>query len=294
MESSPQLTAQTEPQQGALILGATPIGNLGDASPRLREALATADILAVEDSRTLRKLASGLGVTTRGRVLVNHDHNETERATQIVQAVADGQTVLLMSDAGMPAVSDPGYVAAAAVAQAGLTVTALPGPSAMVTALAVSGLPSGRFTFEGFLARKGSDRSRRLASLVTEERTMVFYESPHRLAATLKDFAQNFGEQRRAAVCRELTKLHEETARGTLAELIEWSESKQMRGEIVIVLEGAGAPEAEQAEDLTALVLELTEGGIRLKAACAQVAEAHGVSKRDLYQAVLDLKNQES
>lgn len=294
MESSPQPTAQTETTSGALILGATPIGNLGDASPRLREALATADILAVEDSRTLRKLASGLGVTTRGRVLVNHDHNETERATQIVQAVADGQTVLLMSDAGMPAVSDPGYVAAAAVAQAGLTVTALPGPSAMVTALAVSGLPSGRFTFEGFLARKGSDRSRRLASLAAEERTMVFYESPHRLAATLKDFAQNFGEQRRAAVCRELTKLHEETARGTLAELIEWSESKQMRGEIVIVLEGAGAPEAEQAEDLTDLVLELTEGGIRLKAACAQVAEAHGVSKRDLYQAVLDLKNQES
>lgn len=294
MESSPQPTAHSETTSGALILGATPIGNLGDASPRLREALATADILAVEDSRTLRKLASGLGVTTRGRVLVNHDHNETERATQIVQAVADGQTVLLMSDAGMPAVSDPGYVAAAAVAQAGLTVTALPGPSAMVTALAVSGLPSGRFTFEGFLARKGSDRSRRLASLAAEERTMVFYESPHRLAATLKDFAQNFGEQRRAAVCRELTKLHEETARGTLAELIKWSESKQMRGEIVIVLEGAGAPEAEQAEDLTDLVLELTEGGIRLKAACAQVAEAHGVSKRDLYQAVLDLKNQES
>ncbi|MFW0110849.1 16S rRNA (cytidine(1402)-2'-O)-methyltransferase [Rothia sp. P5766] len=294
MESSPQPTAQTETSSGALILGATPIGNLGDASHRLRQALATADILAVEDSRTLRKLASGLGVTTRGRVLVNHDHNETERARQIVQAVADGQTVLLMSDAGMPAVSDPGYVAAAAVAQAGLTVTALPGPSAMVTALALSGLPSGRFTFEGFLARKGSDRSRRLTSLVAEERTMVFYESPHRLAATLKDFAKNFGEQRRAAVCRELTKLHEEIARGTLAELIEWSESKQMRGEIVIVLEGAGAPEAAQAEDLTDLVLEMTEGGIRLKAACAQVAEAHGVSKRDLYQAVLDLKNQES
>lgn len=294
MESSPQSTAQSTAHGGALILGATPIGNLGDASPRLREALATADILAVEDSRTLRKLASGLGVTTRGRVLVNHDHNETERATQIVQAVADGQMVLLMSDAGMPAVSDPGYVAAAAVAQAGLTVTALPGPSAVVTALAVSGLPSGRFTFEGFLARKGSDRSRRLASLATEERTMVFYESPHRLAATLRDFTQNFGGQRRAAVCRELTKLHEETVRGTLTELVEWSESQQVRGEIVIVLEGADAPEAERAEDLTDLVLELTEGGVRLKAACAQVAEAHGVSKRDLYQAILDLKNQES
>lgn len=294
MESSPQPTLETEIAGGALILAATPIGNLGDASDRLRQALATADILAVEDSRTLRKLASGLGITTRGRVLVNHDHNENERASQIVQAVAQGQTVLLMSDAGMPAVSDPGYVAAAAVAQAGLRVTALPGPSAVVTALAVSGLPSGRFTFEGFLARKGSDRSRRLASLIAEERTMVFYESPHRLTATLWDFAQSFGAQRRAVVCRELTKLHEEIIRGTLTEIINWSESKQIRGEIVIVLEGARAPEAERAEDLTGLVLELTAEGTRLKVACAQVAEAHGVSKRDLYQAVLDLKNQES
>ncbi|ORC15434.1 MULTISPECIES: 16S rRNA (cytidine(1402)-2'-O)-methyltransferase [Rothia] len=277
---------------GALILGGTPIGNLSDASPRLREALASADLLAVEDSRTLRKLAAGLGVTTRGRVLVNHDHNETTRAQQIVDAVAAGQTVLLLTDAGMPAVSDPGYLAAAAVAAAGLTVTALPGPSAVVTAIAVSGLPSGRFAFEGFLARKGSDRTRRLAALATEERTMVFYESPHRLAVTLHDFAVTFGETRRAAVCRELTKMHEEIARGTLEELIGWAESKQMRGEIAIVVEGAPAPEAQEAENLTDLVLELVAGGLRLKEACARVAESHGVSKRDLYQAVLETKKE--
>lgn len=283
--STPQTDA--EPGNGALVLGGTPIGNLQDASPRLRQAIATADVIAVEDTRTLRRLASGLDVQTRGRVLVNHDHNEAARASQIVDAVAAGQTVLLMSDAGMPAVSDPGYVAAAAVADAGLTVTVVPGPSAVLTALAVSGLPSGRFTFEGFLARKGSDRTRRLAALADEERTMVFYESPHRLSATLADFAQTFGAQRRGAVCRELTKLHEEVARGALTELVEWSESKQMRGEIAIVVEGAGSPAAQDAENLTDLVLELVDGGVRLKDACAQVAAAQGVSKRDLYEATL-------
>lgn len=285
--SEPLPRPEGAPGAGALVLGGTPIGNLQDASPRLRQAMASADVIAVEDTRTLRRLAAGLGVQTRGRVLVNHDHNENARASQIVEAVEAGQTVLLMSDAGMPAVSDPGFVAAAAVADAGLAVTAVPGPSAVVTAIAVSGLPSGRFTFEGFLARKGSDRTRRLAALATEERTMVFYESPHRLAATLADFARTFGPERRAAVCRELTKLHEEVARGTLAELVEWSESKQMRGEIAIVVQGAPEPEAQDATSLTDLVLELVDGGVRLKAACAQVAEAHGVSKRDLYEAIL-------
>lgn len=276
---------------GALILGGTPIGNLADATDRLKEHLATADVLAVEDTRTLRRLTSALGIKTRGRVIVNHDHNEAARAPHIVEAVAAGQTVLLMSDAGMPAVSDPGYTAAAAVADAGLTVTAAPGPTAVTTAIAVSGLPSGRFTFEGFLARKGSDRTRRLASLAGEERTMVFYESPHRLAATLSDFAQTFGTDRRAAVCRELTKLHEEVARGTLAELTDWANSKQIRGEIAIVVAGADAPEAQDAENLTDLVFELVADGIRLKDACGQVATAHGVSKRDLYQAALAAKD---
>ena len=169
----------TSEEGGVLILGGTPIGNLADASDRLRTELATADLIAVEDTRKLRTLASGLGVRTRGRVIVNHDHNEEERSETIVQAVQDGQRVLLLSDAGMPTISDPGYVAAAAVAEADLPVTVVPGPSAALTALALSGLPTGRFTFEGFLARKGSERTRRLASLAGEERTMIFYESPH-------------------------------------------------------------------------------------------------------------------
>ena len=216
-------TAVTSEEGGVLILGGTPIGNLADASDRLRSALATADLIAVEDTRKLRTLASGLGVRTRGRVIVNHDHNEEERSETIVQAVQDGQRVLLLSDAGMPTISDPGYVAAAAVAEADLPVTVVPGPSAALTALALSGLPTGRFTFEGFLARKGSERTRRLASLAGEERTMIFYESPHRTAATLADFVQTFGADRRGTVSRELTKLHEEVRRGTLAELAEWA-----------------------------------------------------------------------
>lgn len=229
-------TAVTSEEGGVLILGGTPIGNLADASDRLRSALATADLIAVEDTRKLRTLASGLGVRTRGRIIVNHDHNEAERSETIVQAVQDGQRVLLLSDAGMPTISDPGYVAAAAVAEADLPVTVVPGPSAALTALALSGLPTGRFTFEGFLARKGSERSRRLASLAGEERTMIFYESPHRTAATLADFVQIFGADRRGTVSRELTKLHEEVRRGTLAELAEWAESERVRGEIVIIV----------------------------------------------------------
>lgn len=273
---------------GVLVLGGTPIGNLGDATTRLKEYLASADIIAVEDTRTLRKLAAGLGIQVTGRTLVNHDHNETARSTQIVEAVANGQTVLLLSDAGMPTVSDPGYAAAQAVADSGLPVTVAPGPSAVLSALAVSGLPTGRFTFEGFLARKGADRARRLASLVAEERTMVFYESPHRLAATLHDFASTFGDQRRAVVCRELTKLHEEIIRGSLAELVAWADSSdRIRGEIAVVVEGAPEPDTEAAENLTGRVLALVEEGMRLKAAAAQVAAETGVSKRDLYEATL-------
>ena len=296
--SSPETEASQDrphrPLTPGLTLAGTPIGNLADASPRLKAALQEADLLAVEDSRTLRKLAAGLGVQTRGRVLVNHDHNEKERVSQILQAVQEGQKVLLMSDAGMPAVSDPGYLAAAAVAQANLPLTAIPGPSAVTTAIALSGLPSGRFTFEGFLARKGSDRKRRLAALAQEERTMVFYESPHRLASTLEDFAQTFGPDRPAAVCREMTKLHEEVARGSLQELLAWAQSKTIKGEIAIVLQGAEAPQTQDPQDLTDLVLELVEGGLKLKEACAQVAQAQGVSKRDLYQAVLARRQTES
>ena len=284
-------TAVTSEEGGVLILGGTPIGNLADASDRLRSALATADLIAVEDTRKLRTLASGLGVRTRGRIIVNHDHNEAERSETIVQAVQDGQRVLLLSDAGMPTISDPGYVAAAAVAEADLPVTVVPGPAAL-TALALSGLPTGRFTFEGFLARKGSERSRRLASLAGEERTMIFYESPHRTAATLADFVQIFGADRRGTVSRELTKLHEEVRRGTLAELAEWAESERVRGEIVIIVEGAQAPETPEAQDVVQLVLDRVAGGERLKSACAAVAAETGISKRDLYEAALAARSE--
>ena len=282
----------TSEEGGVLILGGTPIGNLADASDRLRSALATADLIAVEDTRKLRTLASGLGVRTRGRVIVNHDHNEEGRSATIVQAVQDGQRVLLLSDAGMPTISDPGYVAAAAVAEADLSVTVVPGPSAALTALALSGLPTGRFTFEGFLARKGSERSRRLASLAGEERTMIFYESPHRTAATLADFVQTFGADRRGTVSRELTKLHEEVRRGTLAELAEWAESERIRGEIVIIVEGAQAPETPEAQDVVQLVLDRVAAGERLKAACAAVAAETGTSKRELYEAALAARSE--
>ena len=282
----------TSEEGGVLILGGTPIGNLADASDRLRSALATADLIAVEDTRKLRTLASGLGVRTRGRVIVNHDHNEEGRSATIVQAVQDGQRVLLLSDAGMPTISDPGYVAAAAVAEADLPVTVVPGPSAALTALALSGLPTGRFTFEGFLARKGSERSRRLASLAGEERTMIFYESPHRTAATLADFVQTFGADRRSTVSRELTKLHEEVRRGTLAELAEWAESERIRGEIVIIVEGAQAPETPEAQDVVQLVLDRVAAGERLKAACAAVAAETGTSKRELYEAALAARSE--
>ena len=282
----------TSEEGGVLILGGTPIGNLADASDRLRTELATADLIAVEDTRKLRTLASGLGVRTRGRVIVNHDHNEEERSETIVQAVQDGQRVLLLSDAGMPTISDPGYVAAAAVAEANLPVTVVPGPSAALTALALSGLPTGRFTFEGFLARKGSERTRRLASLAGEERTMIFYESPHRTAATLADFVQTFGPERRGTVSRELTKLHEEVRRGTLAELAKWAESERVRGEIVIIVEGAQAPETPEAQDVVQLVLDRVAGGERLKSACAAVAAETGTSKRDLYEAALAARSE--
>ena len=283
---------QPAPGRGVLVLGGTPIGNLGDATDRLKHYLATADVIAVEDTRTLRRLASGLGIHTRGRVVTNHDHNEGARSAQLVAAVEQGKTVLLLSDAGMPTVSDPGFAAASALAEAGLPVTAVPGPSAVLTALAVSGLPTGRFAFEGFLARKGSDRTRRLKSLEAEERTMVFYESPHRLAATLEDFAETFGQSRRAVVCRELTKLHEEVVRGTLAELVEWANDRHIRGEIAVVVAGADEAEPESAENLSSAVLDLVAAGMRMKQAAAQVAEAHGISKRDLYQATLAAKEE--
>ncbi|MCD1144885.1 16S rRNA (cytidine(1402)-2'-O)-methyltransferase [Kocuria sp. LUK] len=272
---------------GAVVLAGTPIGNLGDASPRLREALERADVLAVEDTRRLRRLAAGLGVTTRGRVLTHHEHNEAGRVAELLEAVRAGSTVLVLSDAGMPTVSDPGYRLAEAAAAEGLTVTAVPGPSAVLTALAVSGLPTDRFTFEGFLPRKAGERSARLAELAGERRTMVFYEAPHRLAAMLTALREAFGAGRRAVVARELTKLHEEVVRGDLDRLLAWAQEGPVRGEIAVVVAGAPAPGPARAEDLVADVEALVAAGTRLKDAAGQVAERAGVGKRELYETVL-------
>lgn len=267
-----------------IILAATPIGNLGDASPRLVAALEAATVIASEDTRTTQRLLQALGIENRPRLLALHDHNEKERADSVVDLAAEGD-VLVLSDAGMPTVSDPGFALVAAAATAGVTVTAIPGPSAVITALAVSGLPTDRFTFEGFLPRKGGDRRGALAAVASEPRTMVFFESPSRLAETLRDMTGAFGAGRRAAVCRELTKMYEEVRRGTLDELAAWA-AEGVRGEICVVVEGA-APLRLSLADGVSQVRELVASGARLKAAAAEVASQTGLSSRELYQGAL-------
>ncbi|MFT4028777.1 MAG: 16S rRNA (cytidine(1402)-2'-O)-methyltransferase [Protaetiibacter sp.] len=265
-----------------IILAATPIGNLGDASRRLVEALESAEVIAAEDTRTTVQLLRALGIENRPRLVALHEHNENARAAELVELARDGE-LLVLSDAGMPTVSDPGFPLVAAAASAGVTVTAIPGPSAVLTALAVSGLPTDRFCFEGFLPRKG--RPAALRPLAGEQRTLVFFESPHRIGEALADLAAAFGPERRAAVCRELTKLHEEVARGTLAELAERF-ADGTRGELVIVVAGA-APATASLDDALARVHALTASGVRLKDATAEVAEATGLSRRELYGAAL-------
>lgn len=274
---------------GRIVLAATPIGNTGDASARLREALETADVIAAEDTRRLRDLAGRLGVRIGAPVVTHHDHNEGDRAADLVERALGGATVLVVSDAGMPAVSDPGYRVVAAAAAAGVDVTVLPGPSAALTALALSGLPTDRFAFEGFLPRKPGERADRLAGLATEDRTMVFFEAPHRLGATLDAMTAAFGGERRAAVSRELTKTYEETRRGTLAELATWTSQTGPRGEIVITLAGRPATAPTRAV-LVAEVLARVEAGERAKSAVADVAGTAGVPARELYAAVLEAR----
>jgi 16S rRNA (cytidine1402-2'-O)-methyltransferase len=271
-----------------IILAATPIGNLGDASARLVETLGSAAVIAAEDTRVTQRLLAGLGIANRPRLIALHEHNERDRAAEVVE-LAREHDVVVLSDAGMPTVSDPGFPLVEAAAAAGVDVTVIPGPSAVLAALAVSGLPTDRFTFEGFLPRKQGERRSALRALAAEKRTMVFFESPNRLAASLDDFAREFGDDRRAVVCRELTKLHEEVRRGPLAELAEWA-AEGVRGEIVVVVAGATAREADPATALEQ-VLGLVGDGVRLKDAAAEVAEATGLSKRDLYQAALDARN---
>ena len=267
-----------------LWLAATPIGNLGDASPRLREALAGADAIAAEDTRRTAQLLRLLGIEQRPELIALHDHNERDRAASIVDR-ADTEEVLLVSDAGMPTVSDPGFRVVQLAVQRGVAVSAIPGPSAVVTALAVAGLPTDRFAFEGFLPRKAGERARALRALADERRTLVFFEAPSRIADALAALAREFGDERPAAVCRELTKLHEEVRRGSLGELAEWA-AQGVRGEIVLVVGGApersASPEAALDE-----VLARIEGGERMKDAARAVAETTGLSARDLYEAAL-------
>jgi 16S rRNA (cytidine1402-2'-O)-methyltransferase len=270
---------------GTLVLAATPMGQYGDASPRLAAALASADVVAAEDTRRTKALAAALGVTIAGRLISYYDQVEASRTPDLVAEIGSGSSVLVVTDAGMPSVSDPGYKLVAACVDAGLPVTCLPGPSAVTTALAVSGLPMERFCFEGFAPRKSGARKKWFAPLMTEPRTAVFFEAPHRLADCLADAVAVLGPDRRAAVCRELTKTYEEVRRGTLAELADWA-GAGVRGEISVVLAGAEAT-APSVADLVDDVNELIDGGARMKDACAEVAARTGVSRRELYEAVL-------
>lgn len=269
-----------------IILAATPIGNLGDASVRLRRALEEAEVVASEDTRVTQRLLAALGIANRPRLIALHEHNERARAADLVELARDAD-LLVLSDAGMPTVSDPGFLLVQAAVEAGVVVTAIPGPSAVITALAVSGLPTDRFAFEGFLPRKSGERMRRLAELAADRRTLVFFEAPSRLDASLAALAESFGADRPAAVCRELTKLHEEVRRGPLGELAEWA-AGGVRGEICIVVGGAGEPPPADADEAATRVLELATSGTRLKEAATIVAAETGLGRRELYEAALE------
>lgn len=267
--------------EGLLVLAGTPIGDAGDASPRLAQALSSAAVVAAEDTRRLRRLAATLGVQLSGRVVSYYDSVETARLPQLLAALRAGERVVLVTDAGMPSVSDPGYRLVAACVEAGIAVTAVPGPSAVLTALALSGLPMDRFTFEGFLPRRSGERSRALAALAGERRTMVFFEAPHRLAAALTDLVTAFGGERRGVVCRELTKTYEQVRRGSLADLAAWAQAG-VRGEVTLVVAGSDAGSVA-AVDAT--------GADPRKAAIAAVAAAFGIDKHAAYDAVVAAKH---
>jgi 16S rRNA (cytidine1402-2'-O)-methyltransferase len=279
---------------GRLVLGGAPLGQPGDVGPRLRSAMASADVLAVEDTRRLHRLAADLEVSLSGRVVTFHESVERSRLPGLLAALADGQTVLLLTDAGMPSVSDPGYTLVRAAIDAGVLVTSVPGPSAVTTALAVSGLPCDRFCFEGFLPRRGGERRSRLAGLADERRTMVFFESPHRLVDSLQEAAAAFGDDRAAAVCRELTKTHEEIRRGPLASLVEWA-AEGVRGEITLVVAGAVAAPVEMgsAELAAAVAAEEAAGATRKDAIRAVVART-GLPRRTVYDAVVTAKTSQA
>jgi 16S rRNA (cytidine1402-2'-O)-methyltransferase len=273
------------------VLAGTPIGDVADAPPRLVQELAGADVIAAEDTRRLRRLTQALDVQPGGRIVSYFEGNEAARTPELVEALAGGARVLLVTDAGMPSVSDPGYRLVAAAVEKDIRVTAVPGPSAVLTALALSGLPVDRFCFEGFLPRKAGERLGRLREVAEERRTLVYFEAPHRLDVTLTAMAEVFGAQRRAAVCRELTKTYEEVKRGPLGELAEWA-AAGVRGEITVVVEGAPekGPEELDAAELVRRVRVREEAGERRKEAIAAVAVEAGLPKREVFDAVVASK----
>ncbi len=271
---------------GILFLAATPIGNTGDASPRLVELLQTAELIAAEDSRRAVRLLRELGITAPGKIISFYDAVEDAKSDQLISAVENGQTVLVISDAGMPTVSDPGYRLVQQAISAGLNIQVIPGPSAVLAALAVSGLPTDRFAFEGFLNRKAGPRGKQLKELAHEPRTMIFFEAPHRLAETISDFVEYFGADRQAVICRELTKTYEEIVRGTLADLQKWCD-REILGEITLVVAGAASiPESLPTDWVNAVQARVTLG-MTTRDAIAEVATELNVPKRKVYDAVI-------
>jgi 16S rRNA (cytidine1402-2'-O)-methyltransferase len=273
----------------ALILAATPLGNPGDASTRLKVAIESATIIAAEDSRRFHRLCADIEVTFTAKVLSFFEGNEEERSRELLNELSAGATVLVVSDAGMPTISDPGFRLMRDAIQQGIEVSVIPGPSAVTMAVALSGLPTDRFTFEGFLPRASGARLATYEKLRHEERTMVFFEAPHRLGDSLGDAVTVFGSTRRGAICREMTKRYEETIRGTLSELSTWADSNEVLGEITLVVEGAVADSAAMtADEMVARVREFEAAGMDRKTAIASVAQEFGIAKRLVYAAVVD------
>lgn len=279
----------SETTPGVIYMAATPIGNTDDASARLRHQLETADIIAAEDTRRLKGLCSRLGIAPQGRIMAFHEHIESERAAELIAAAQEGQTVLVVSDAGTPTVSDPGYRLAILAAAEDVRLAPLPGPSAALAALSVSGLPSDRFVFEGFLPRKASELKSHIENLAVEPRTLILFESPRRTAATLAQLSDVFGGDRRAALCRELTKTYEQVTRGTLAELAEFAQAQPVLGEVTLVIEGAPKHAQQSLPDLAQAALALSaRDGIRLKEAASQVAQGSGQRPNAIFKAALN------
>lgn len=293
-----------EDNLGKVVLAATPIGNMGDASSRLINLLETADIVAAEDTRRLYDLANRLGVHVSGQVIAYHDHNEHNKADGLLDKVEQGNTVLVVSDAGMPTINDPGLAIVRRAIERDLPVTCAPGPSAVLDALALSGLPTDRFCYEGFLPRKSGDRQQHLRSLLSERRTIVFYEAPHRIAESMEDLLEVFGADRKMALCRELTKDFEEIRRGTISQICKSVENDPPRGEIVLVIAGASDEEIKQqnidlsVEQLAQMSYDLSQNeGLRIKDAITRIVSQNPLSdgsfanRKEVYAACLNIKS---